>query len=1070
MHPQSMPAEHQEPSSTRDANSFLFADIRDFTRFTSQHGAAAAVELADTLYEIAAHHTARHSGQIRGHWGDEVLAQFSSASDAMHAAVAIQSACITTTIDSEHPLLVGIGLDTGTYMTLGSTTSGDALNVAARLCSLADAGEVLATKTLTDAARVSSDAVRQDPLRKHIRGTSGRRPLVRLRSNDADAAIARQFRDVVRRDNTRTRARRRRRALAGCLLLAAGLVGSGTWWVASRPPPPGLVVPGNAVAVLDPMTGRLEATLAMPTGQRADAIAVGAASVWLMDGRAGAVYRVDPTKAVIDGTLHLGGDPVAAAEYGGSLWVADAQNATVAQISPQSLREVARLPVGKQPTSITPGFSSLWVTNSADNTVSRIDPTGGRPTTTIAVGSNPTSTSAGGRLIWVSNQGDNTLSIIDPVSQRVIGTLEVGRGPSAVLARPDGIFVANSLSGNVSTIDPGRRVERSRALAGADPSSLAEAAGRVWVGDDAGSTITGIDPATGAASTVLNIGSAPVALAGDGSLLWVATAPPSSPELAGGVLRIAATSGGIDTTDPALTYTTPAWRALSLVYDGLVGFRRAAGPSGLELVPDLAVALPTATAGGLVYAFTLRAGIRYSDGRPLRASDVRRGLERSFTANSPQVHGNPAYYAGIVGGARCLAVPSRCDLSAGVRADDSNNTVTITLTAPDPDFLHKLALPFATVVPPHTQMSAPLLTPIPGTGPYQVAAPFDTSVSHTGYRTLTLVRNPRFRQWSAAAQPNGLPDTITWRPMSNAAAEQAVATGAVDLMELSTFAASPDPAKLRRLAATYHELFHIEQSPLALTHYVLLNTRVAPFSDLRARQALAYALDRRALTSDVGASVVTCQLLPPGFAGYAPRCDYTTNADASGTWKAPNTERAKILAAQTRTTGEPVRIMVSRSWRSAGALIRATLVKLHYTHVTLEVVPDADYFALADDPRHPISVGLNGWGADFPAASDFYYPLLSCSGYDPRSPDNQNTSGFCDPRVETLAARARAAQTADPAAAQQLWQQTYAAIDMASPVIAFGRDVDAVLLSRRANEHYQYSWMYGPLLDQISVR
>ena len=68
--------------------------------------------------------------------------------------------------------------------------------------------------------------------------------------------------------------------------------------------------------------------------------------------------------------------------------------------------------------------------------------------------------------------------------------------------------------------------------------------------------------------------------------------------------------------------------------DGLVSFKRVPGPDGETVVADLAEALPTPTDGGLTYAFQLRRGIRYSTGRPVRASDIRYGLERTYTVNA----------------------------------------------------------------------------------------------------------------------------------------------------------------------------------------------------------------------------------------------------------------------------------------------------------------------------------------------------------------------------------------------------------------------------------------------------
>ena len=136
-----------------------------------------------------------------------------------------------------------------------------------------------------------------------------------------------------------------------------------------------------------------------------------------------------------------------------------------------------------------------------------------------------------------------------------------------------------------------------------------------------------------------------------------------------------------------------AWRipmhaSLATVYDGLTALRRSGGAAGLTLVPDLAMTLPRPAAGGTTYTFTLRRGIRYSNGTPVRASDFRRGIQRqlSFGARLPTItkasSADPA----------CHQHPKRCDLSAGIVTDDATGTVTFHLVQADPDFLYKLAL------------------------------------------------------------------------------------------------------------------------------------------------------------------------------------------------------------------------------------------------------------------------------------------------------------------------------------------------------------------------------------------
>src|SRR6478672_630393 len=76
-----------------------------------------------------------------------------------------------------------------------------------------------------------------------------------------------------------------------------------------------------------------------------------------------------------------------------------------------------------------------------------------------------------------------------------------------------------------------------------------------------------------------------------------------------------------DYMDPGLAYTVAGWQIMWNVYEGLVGYAHVNGADGAKLMPYLAEALPTITNGGKNYKFTLRDGLKYSDGTAVKASD-----------------------------------------------------------------------------------------------------------------------------------------------------------------------------------------------------------------------------------------------------------------------------------------------------------------------------------------------------------------------------------------------------------------------------------------------------------------
>jgi WD40 repeat protein/class 3 adenylate cyclase len=132
---------------------FLIADIRGYTSFTREHGDRAAARLAQAFADLARDAVEARSGTVIELRGDEALAVFPSSSQAIRAAVELQAACHEeTAADATLPLPVGIGIDAGDAVPVEGGFRGVALNMAARLCSNAAAGEVLVTRTAADLA------------------------------------------------------------------------------------------------------------------------------------------------------------------------------------------------------------------------------------------------------------------------------------------------------------------------------------------------------------------------------------------------------------------------------------------------------------------------------------------------------------------------------------------------------------------------------------------------------------------------------------------------------------------------------------------------------------------------------------------------------------------------------------------------------------------------------------------------------------------------------------------------------------------------------------------------------
>ena len=131
--------------------------------------------------------------------------------------------------------------------------------------------------------------------------------------------------------------------------------------------------------------------------------------------------------------------------------------------------------------------------------------------------------------------------------------------------------------------------------------------------------------------------------------------------------------------------------------------------------------------------------------------DVVASLQRIFKVSSPT---SGTFYAGIVGAKACIAMPATCTLKGGVSANASAGTVTINLTAPDPEFKYKLAVPHASIVPASSPPKDSGTKLIPGPAVHVLVVQPEPAADD-GSQPLLQAR-------SKAAQPAGYPDRITY--------------------------------------------------------------------------------------------------------------------------------------------------------------------------------------------------------------------------------------------------------------------------------------------------------------------
>ena len=530
------------------------------------------------------------------------------------------------------------------------------------------------------------------------------------------------------------------------------------------------------------------------------------------------------------------------------------------------------------------------------------------------------------------------------------------------------------------------------------------------------------------------------------------------------------------------------WMLLASTYDGLVTYPKTGGPAGQAIVPDLAVSVPVPSQAGLTYTFTLRDGIRFSNGHVLTPQDVVETFERVLVKRTGEGWGS---LPKLVGGSTCKPTrPEKCDLSRGVVADEGAGTVTFHLVRRAPDFLLILATPAFAIVPAGTPIDLGA-APIPATGPYEITdvgqASRERKSAPARYGPLVLERNPMFHEWSSEAQPDGFADRIE------------VMTGVDPHAQVAMVERGDADIGLDGVRADLIEGLERRASDQLMTSQypamgaLALNTATYPFNHLDARRAVAYALDRDALNrawaktaaNAAGGSgslaerpVVTCQILPPNTPGYAPYCPYTRSAEVVGQWVGPDPSRASELARRSGTRGAEVTIGMSPCLDPTAKVVADTLRDLGY-HVHREIdgplrpeeIP-CWFAALSPDA----DVSAAAWFGGYPSAAVFLVPLLSCV-----QPDGTpavkgvvdytaNASNFCEPEIDRRMQRAVDLQLTDAHAAARAFESLeHDLIDLA-PLIPYQTGYDTWLVSKRASNVEFHMQLIGPIVSQVWVQ
>jgi branched-chain amino acid transport system substrate-binding protein len=563
----------QAADSGAVVRTFLIADVRGYTSFTQIRGDEAAGELAAKFAALAREAVTATGGELIELRGDEALCVFPSARQALRSAVEFQRR-FRERVDGQpvFPLGIGIGLAAGEAVPVEGGYRGAALNLAARLCSLASGGQILASEMVTGLAGTVDGVRLVERRRVQVKGLE--KPVQAIE-------VVPEIELPPVPGVPQPTARRRRTAVlaAGAVILVGGIAavvvgltrggGGAATGLASVAP--------DSLAVVDPKASEIEAQVPIPGGP--SVVAAGRRWVWVASDDSRTISSIATDKREVTHVVAPNATPSALAADGEAVWVLDGNRRVLLRIDPTYGAVTRRIRLPRAPLapatnqrlsslSVVSGAGALWVTDGSTSLL-RVDPARGEVQKALDVGAVLDDVAVGGGAVWAISGRAASVFRIDTKARSVENRIRIVNRlgstapfPVAVAVGEGAVWVLNGNTQTVSKIDPefGGVTATIPLGIGRNPSDVATGAGAVWVANSGNGTLARINPTTDSVATIA-LGNSPTGVAVGGGRVWVSVQP-------GFRARVPPPRGSVDAASGAGVRALPASRCSPVEFQG----------------------------------------------------------------------------------------------------------------------------------------------------------------------------------------------------------------------------------------------------------------------------------------------------------------------------------------------------------------------------------------------------------------------------------------------------------------------------------------------------------------------
>lgn len=421
----------------------------------------------------------------------------------------------------------------------------------------------------------------------------------------------------------------------------------------------------------------------------------------------------------------------------------------------------------------------------------------------------------------------------------------------------------------------------------------------------------------------------------------------------GGTLTILASDTDIN-WDPGRSQGM-AVTSLALVHRRLTSWQIIKGKEA-RVVPDLATDTGKASDGGRTWTFTLKDGLVAEDGSPITSTQIRHGVGRTFTAS---LAGGLGYHKTLLAETSGYTGPYKGKHLKSIETPD-DKTIVFHLKAPFGDWPWIVSMPAFAPVPLSDNPTIYTREPV-ASGPYRVAE-YKQGVA------ATLKRNPKWTPSSDEVR-TALPDTIVFSlgQDSPVIAQRLISDSGNDRNAFG--AGMVPPAQLPQVTSNPQAKSRLAVGSAGPLQYLAIN--VERVKDVKVRQAIAYAVDRKAaataLGGEIGAAPATTYITP----GIPGRQEYDLYPESTA--KAQELLKGKAV-------GQLV-LLVSND-EGTLALAQAVQQALQKVNISVKINPVEsetwiEKATQSDGSDYDLTIA--SWNPDYPSANANLQPLFASS-------------------------------------------------------------------------------------------